>query len=70
MIVVAIGKPPAWPSAIASGMLGIARITPSRKTAPMAPEIQIDDEHAARRLAARIDGLLAEGARRCRSRRR
>ncbi len=43
MIVVAIGNPPAWPSFIASGMLGMARITPRRNTAPIAPEIQIDD---------------------------
>jgi len=42
MMVVAIGNPPAWPSAMASGMLGIARITPSRKTAPTAPEMRMD----------------------------
>ena len=42
MMVVAIGNPPACPSAMASGTLGMARMTPRRKTAPTAPEIRMD----------------------------
>ena len=56
MIVVAIGNPTAWPSAIAPAMSWMDRITARRKTAPTTPESQIDERtpRGAWRLASMV----------------
>ena len=60
VIVVAIGNSPARPAAIVAGMSSSDRMIASRKTTPTAPEIEHRRQDAARRLAARVDRLLAE----------
>ena len=56
MIVVAIGKPAAWPSATAAAMSLNDRVTASRKIPPTIPEIQIAERtpRGAWRLASTV----------------
>ena len=56
LMVVAIGKPNAWPSAIAAAMSLNDSVTASRKIAPTMPDSQIDDRtpRGAWRLASTV----------------
>ena len=64
MIVVAIGNPKAWPSAIAAAMSWKDRMTARRKIAPTMPDSQIAERTPRGACRLGVERLLAERSRR------